>query len=427
MIKYTRILLTGTLALITISTSAQEKLSLSLDSAQYYAIEYNKKVVNAGLAVNEANKALWETIAQGLPQLDATLDYSNYFGSSVTFQGMDITFDPTSNLNVTASQLIFSGSYIVGIQTAKLYKEMSETNEQKSIQDIKSEVSTAYFHALVAEKSYDIALKNLENLNSLYNKTQTMVNVGIAEQTDADQVSVQVNMLENAVRAAERQIENAYNMLKLQLGVTADYEIKLLDSLGGIINKYDFQSSIVSPFNIADNLDYQLMQVQEEVSEKQVNMRKAACLPTISGFYNYTEKIRKPVLDFSPKHVIGANVSIPIFAGGMRKAQVDQAKIQLKTVRNEKELLTEQLQIQEKQLRYNLKNAVEQYENQLKNVEVAERVYNSNRQKYEQGMISSLDLTTSHNNYLEAENTYISSLLQLLKAQIALEKLLNEL
>lgn len=111
---------------------AQKVLLLSLDSAKLYAIEYNKSITNAGLEVDAASQKIRETIAQGLPKVDATVDYNNFFNSTASLGAMTFTFNPTSNLNVSVGQLIFSGSYIIGIQTARLFKEVTETSREKT-------------------------------------------------------------------------------------------------------------------------------------------------------------------------------------------------------------------------------------------------------------------------------------------------------
>ncbi len=416
---------------IGIHAKAQEELHLTLDSARYHALEYNKNLLNAGLAVDEADHALREAIARGLPQLDAAIDYNNFFGSTAEITmgpvPTEIEFNPTSNLNISVGQLVFSGSYIVGIQTARLFREITETSLEKSRLDIKSQVTQSYYLALVSEESKAIVKQNIENMKDIQKKTRAMVDAGVAEEVDYDQLSVQVNMLENSLRAAERQVELAHNMILLQTGLPADTELVLTDRLSGFVSETDFHTSLATPFNLPENVDYQIMELQEKVAGKQVNLERASFLPTITGFYNYTEKLLKPEFDITPNHVIGFNISIPIFSSGMRSARVNQARINHQIAENQKELLADQLSIQEKQLRFNLNNAIEQYESQKANLEVAERVFSNLKKKYEQGLVSSLDLTTANNNYLQAENSYIQAMIGLLEAQVEMDKLLNSI
>jgi len=420
-------------ALVFTGIKAQEKLILSLEEALAYAVEYNKTVKNADLAVQEAQKRINESISTGLPQADATVDYSNYMGAEmeIRFQPdappTKIPFDPTSNLNLTVSQLIFNGNYIVGLQAAKIYKQITETGYLKTEQDIKEQVTKSYYNALVSDRSIGIILSNLENTREIFDKTRAMASVGMAEKLDVDQFEVQVTSLENALKSAKRQKELSYNLLRFQLGVPVETLIELSDSLNGMIRSFEYQTLAEADFALESNLDYQLMLKQEQLSEKQVSLQKMNYLPTLTGFYRYTNKLLKPQFDLSPKNVIGLNLSVPILSSGMRNAQLSQARIQFETTQNNKDLLTSQLLLQERQMRYNLATAMEQFENRKKNVDVAYRIYKNYQFKYEQGIASSLDLSISNNNYLQAESDYLMAIISLFDARLALQKLMNSI
>jgi len=416
-----------------IPVRAQADLKLSLEEARQYALEYNRILKNATLAVDAAQEGINETLAMGLPQVDASIDYSNFLGAEIEIkfgEGMPptkIPFKPTSNFGLTVGQLIFSGSYIVGLQTARIYKDLMESSYEKTEMDISEQVSASYYTVLLAEQSHGIIIKNLDNINDVFNKTSAMYSVGMAEITDVDQMAVQVTMLENAAKSAERQIELAYNLLRLQLGIGAETGIILSESMDDILLRINFGSTLEEQFDLMENIDYRMMNTQELISKKQVNMQKMSYLPVVSGFYSRTEKILRPDFDMTPPNIIGLQMSIPIFSSGSRKSKLDKARIDYETLLNNKELLTDQLLIQEKQLRFNLRTGMEQYESQKSNVEVSRRVYDNINLKYQQGLVSSLDLTTANNNYLQAETGYINALMQLLNAQLELDRLLNKL
>ena len=169
------------------------------------------------------------------------------------------------------------------------------------------------------------------------------------------------------------------------------------------------------------------METQEELQKKRVGLKKWAYSPTISANYGYTYKILKPSLDFSPKHSATITMSIPIFSGLQRKAQLDQEKITLEQTTLNKSLLADQLNLQEEQYKFALKNALEDYNLQSENIQVARKVLENYQYKYNAGAVSSLDLTQANNNYLTAENNYTSACLTLSQAQTQLEKLYNEL
>ena len=431
---FKRIIYYSLLTIFLVSRAAgQEMLSLSLAQAQAHALEYNKQVKNAALAVELAQKKINESISSYLPQADLQMDYTNFLGAEIeiSFQeGMPptkIPFKPTSNLNIGVSQMIFSGTFIVGIQMLKIYKEMSGTNYLRTEQNIKELTTKSYQAALVTDLSIDIIKENLDNMQKIYENTKAMVSVGMAEKLDLDQFEVQMSTLENAMKSAERQRELAYNLLRFQLGVPVDTPLELTDSLDYFLENIDFAAELAQIFNIQNNLDYQVMENQVKLSAKQVDMQKVNYLPTVNSYYQYTGKILKPDFDMTPKNVIGLNLAFPLFSSGMRYSQVNQAKLQLETTVNNKSLLEDQLLLQERQLRFNLASAVDQYENRKNNVDVTNRIYKNYQFKYEQGVASSLDLATSNNNYLQAESDYLSSILSLLDARLALQKLLNTL
>jgi len=338
-----------------------------------------------------------------------------------------IPFKPTSNFSITIGQLIFSGSYWIGLQTSRIYHDLTKSSYEKSELEIREQVALSYYTILVSERSVDIILKNLDNIKDVYNKTNTMFAVGMAEIIDVDQLSVQVSLLENASKSARRQAEMAYNLLRIQLGVTAETNITLTETLDEILTNIDLMTTLSTPLELTNNIDYQMMNTQQLLSKKQIDLERMNYLPTITGYYSNTQKVLKPDFDMTPPNLIGLQMSIPIFASGMIKARVDQARINYETTINNKALLTDQLLIQEKQLRFNLTTALEQYESQKENVEVSRRVYNNSNLKYQQGLVSSLDLTTVNNNYLQAETNYITAMMELLQADLALNKLLNTL
>lgn len=408
-----------------VAGKAQQSLALSLEQAKAHAVEYNRTLLKAGISIEDAQEALWQAISAGLPQVDATVDYSNYLGFSMSFGGQSIAFNPTSNAQVRASQLIFSGSYWVGIEMAKLAKSLAEKNVAKTELDVKESVSLSYYAILLAEQNKDILKKNISNIRDIHKRTKDIANVGLIEQTDAEQLEVQVMNLDATLLSLDRQTELAYNMLRLQLGVEPGTQISLTSNINELTDKISLQTLLAQEFSLDSNIDFQLLKSQEELQKKQITLNKMAYLPTISGFYSYTYKIKKPAFDMSPANMIGLQANIPIFSSFQRKSKVKQSQIQLKSLQTDIEQVEDQLRIQEQQLRFNLQTAFDQYALQQKNVDVSRRVFESNTRKHEQGMLSSLDLTTANTNYLQAESSLLSAKNDLLKAQTELLKLLG--
>ncbi len=416
-----------------IQAFTQEKLVLNTDSAISYALEHNRLLKNSTYQLEKSQQSLMEAISNGLPQVNAVIDYSNSLGAVMTIRfneampATEIPIKPTSNLNLTVSQLVFSGNYFVAVQTARLAKDLSVMNQEKSEIEVISQVLNNYYLMLVSENINKVLAKNLLNLEDLYTKTSALEKAGMIEKTNLDQLEVQVNTVKNAVKASERQYELSKNMMRLQLGLSLETEIELSNTLEEIMEVAQLDNLIINDFSIQSNLDYKMMSQQELMSRKMVDMKRANALPTISAFYRHTLKIMTSNFDMAPSNVVGLQINIPIFSSGVRIAQVKQAKMDYYTVQNNKELLEEQLKIQEKQLIFNFNNAMETYDNLKKNVEVSNRVYQSLRLKYEQGMVSGLDLANANNNYLKTENDYISAIVEVLTSSIQLKKLYGTL
>ena len=428
-----RIFFISVFFLSVLSLQAQEPMKLSLDSAVNYAVEHNKTLINSKFAIDKSSQKIKEAISQGLPQIDASLDYTNFLGAEASLQlnpeapPAIIEFNPTSNFKASASQLIFNGNYIVGIQLSKLAKTITEQSYQKDELEVKYQTMQAYYMVLATERILIKLEENLKNAQLIYENTSNLARVGVIEQTEAKRLSIMVTSVSNGVKSTERQIELGYNLLRFQLGLESNQQIKLSTTLDDIANEIQIYNMVLDTFNIESNVDYKLVELQGEIAKKSIDMAKASYLPSLVAFYSYTEKIKKPKFDMSPKHVLGLTLSVPIFAGGQRKSQLNQAKIDFDISENTKDLLTDQLTLLEKQLSYNYKNLVEQYLSQKENVVISKEVLDQMDLKFQQGIVSSLDLTTSNNDYLTAETDLTGTILKLLNAELELRKLKNKL
>ena len=445
-------------------TYGQEKqLEFTVDGAVEHALQHNKTLQNAKDDVKLASEEYKEARGTGLPSVEGAASYSTNFnyefefglggGSSTQPQypqgplepgeqevldyinstlsslggSSTIVMEDQANASIQVNQLIFSGQYWVGLQMAKLGKLIRETSLKTTELDIKEQVINSYHLILVSERLLGVIEENKNNLNEVYTHTNNMYRVGTAEQTDVDQIKINLSQLENSKNEMQRNLQLNYNMFRFIIGLESSSEVKLTDNLDDIVKMIENSSIQSDSLNLANNPTYLLMETQEEIGEKQVNMQKWAYAPTLAGYYSHTEKLLTSAFDLSPKDVAGLSLSVPIFSGGTKKAQVSQAKIELDKIKRDKSLLEEQLQLQDNQLSFEFKNAYDNYLTQKENVEVAQRVYTSYQNKYKQGMVSSLELTQANSNYLQAESNYVSSVMTLLQAKLSLDKLYNNL
>ena len=432
-------LLTG---VVVFSQSGGIEFKLSLKEAEEYAIQHNKMVISSRYEVEESKRVLWETISAALPQVNTTGSFidnlklmttllpGDFFGKPG--EKVPVTFGSqyNSSASIQASLLLFNAPLYIGIESSKLAGKLSEQNLEKSELDTKESVCMAYYLILVSEKSLQILNGNLSNLTETLKSTKAMYSAGMAESTDVDQMISNVTMVENSRSSLQRNIELNYNLLRFQLGVSVDTKITLTESLDKITSDINIEALLSQEFDHTKNVNYRLIEGQEQMTSLMLKSQKASVLPTLAGFYNYgTNGMGDNVsnLQWFQNSMTGLQLNIPIFASGLRYSKIKKAQISLDKARNTKEMVTEQLLLQEKQLRYNLDNANLQYKSQKDNVDVSKRVYASMQNKFKQGVASSLDLTQSNSIYLQAENNYVSALLNLLQTKLALDKLLNNL
>jgi outer membrane protein len=418
-------------------------LKLSLKEAQDYALKYNKSIRSAKYDLESSKLAIWEITSGILPQVDASggitdnlklrtmLMPGSFFGDT-TGRYYPVRFGQTYNtsIGIQANLLLFNAPLYIGIQTTKLANKMSEMNVSKTELDIKESVASSYYLILVSEESLRIINENLGIMNELLKSTQALYKVGMAESTDVDQMTSNVTMMDNTRSSMERTIEVNYNLLRLLLGVKPDSKIKLSENLEGLTGSINVDALATQQFDYKQNITYQLMESQERLNLLTLKSKKSSILPTLAGYYTYSREGQGNKLFhqmYFPTSMLGVQISIPIFASGERYSSIQKAQINFMKSQNAKEQVVDQLLLQEKQLRYNLINANLQYNSQKNNIAVARRVYSSTENKFKQGMASSLDLTQANSLYVQAENNYISSLMNLLQSKLALDKLLNNL
>ncbi|MBV5313446.1 MAG: TolC family protein [Prolixibacteraceae bacterium] len=466
--KHKQILLLAIVVLSGAMTAfAQEPVKLSLQEALKLAMQNNTNILNSELDLKMAQKKVWETTANGLPQISGKGSYSHIFkvptlsfGGKTVLSNTEVPWDPTTQsgtmsslqllsgeniylnsepgtpielglknnttFDLTLSQLIFSGSYIVGLQATKVYYGLTKQTAEKTRLDVIETVTNTYTMIQLAEESKKILGQNLENINKTLYEISEMNKQGFLEKTDVDQLEVTANTIRNALNQIDSNLNMAYRLLKIQLGLDDAAKIELIDSLESGESLTTSSLSLISEtFNIDQNVDYQLIQTSEKAAKLELNLAKSAFLPTIAGFYNHTEKLKAPAFDFAPKDLIGLNLSLPIFSSGQRMSVVSQKKMALEKAKNTRMLVSSSLVMQAGQYQSDLKLKLERFQNQKKSAELSDDIYQRTLEKYKQGMASSMDLMTSQNQYLSNLTNYYQTIYDVLGAKSKLEKMFN--
>lgn len=409
---------------------SQETLSLSLQEAQNYAVRQNRSLKNASLAVQEAYAARWQTIASMLPQLDGSYSYSNYLGysASLSMMGNSVKIDMPNvgALGVTASMGL-NGQGIVGVLLNNIAIDMKKLSLEKSESELRGSVMASYVSVLALQSISSLLDSSLINIQDLEAMTRHAVEAGAAEQTAADQIRVRVNTLKNSINSQKRTIELATNALKVLLDVPVETELVLTEHIDDVLSPDRVLALLGQNFAIENNLSYQLLQKQVELAKKNVHMAGWAYGPTLSVGYNYTDQhyYGEGGMRMTPPNTVQVSVRMPLWSSGKRAAGVVEKKIALEEAKNTLSETTDNLEIQYRQLCFNLTNAYETYINEKDNIEVSQRVFNSATEKFKWGASSNLELTNASNDLINAQSTYVQAMLELVNAQVELEEFLN--
>ena len=411
----------------TVSREVPAELSLSLEEAQDYAVQTNRSLRNASLAVQKAYAQRWQTIASMLPQVDLSWSFTSMMGYEMNFGGMPIAMNDNGTLGVTASVGI-NGQAIVGALLNNVAIDMQQLSLQQSEDNLRANIKTSYASVLVLQNVVNLLNTSLDNIERMAEMTQRSVDVGAAEQTAADLIKVRANTLKNNINANLRSTQLALNALKVLLDVPAETQLVLTSTLEDFLSAEAVLALLGNNFILENNLNYQLLEKNVDLAKKNVHMASWAYGPTVALAYQYSEKSyfgKSEGLNMTPPNAISLNISMPLWSSGKRAAGVIEKKIALEEARNTFAETANNLGIQNEQLRYNLQNGYETYINEKDNMAVTQRVFESTTNKFNQGAASNLDLVNASNDLITAQSSYVQAVLTLVNAQVELEKFLN--
>jgi len=416
-----------------INSGAQEPISLSLEEAVKMAFEKNTSILNSELDLAIAQKKIKETIAMGLPHVDLKSAYtflpvvpSIVFGDDPNAAPIELGVKHNLTTDLTASQLIFSGAYIVGLKATKVYYNLSVQNDEKTRLDVNESVINTYQMIQLAEESLNILQQNLDNVLKTKYEISEMYTQGFMEKTDVDQLEVTANILRNSMNQVKSNLDMAYRLLKIQIGIDETIPVVVSDSTE-TFESLILQSDMVitEEFILEQNVDYKLVQTSKQLAELNVKVEKSNYLPVINGFYNRTQKLNTPAFDFAPKDLFGVNLNMPIFASGQRKALINQRQLEVEKRENTRLFVSSSLIMQANQLKSDVEIKAEKYKNQKMSKELTDEIYQRTLEKYRQGLATSLDLANTQNQFLNNLTNYYQFMFDLQGAITKLEKLYN--
>ncbi|MFK7951940.1 MAG: TolC family protein [Ekhidna sp.] len=451
---------------------AQEGQSLSLDECIQYAVENAITVQNAILDQEIAKSKVKETVGIGLPQVSGSIGlqhsptlqrffsaYNPNGGFGVDTQtandlGIDegevfaaenfFQLKSAGDMNLTVNQLIFNGSYIVGLQASNAYQELSIRQANQTREEVALNVSKAYYNLLILREQLELLDANVDRIDTLYYNTAAMVENGFAEKIDADRIKVTLNNLKSE-QANLSSIETvSIKLLKLQMNYPFNEPMDISGDLSEMIfEQVESQQSEGWSYNTRP--DYQVMEVQRELQNLNIKNKYAEALPTLGAFATLGRSTQSPnfgglfksnssftevedqigVDSWYGYSALGLSLSWNLFTGLQRNHQIQQQKMELEKIENGFTMMEQSIDLEIEQSNINLSNAQQQLEVQDENQSLATEIYTISKIKYEEGVGSNLEVIEANTALKEAQTNYYSALYNAIIAQLELKKALG--
>ena len=428
-----------------ISAKAQLTDSLanfSLKEAIDYAQNHQSSILNASIDEEIAKNTVKRTIGIGLPQLNGNVNFQDFlkiptnllpgeiFGKPGTQIPVQFGVQYQSSYGLELSQLLFDGSYLVGLQASKTFKELSNKNLKRSRIETAVGVTQAYYSVLVSNEQLSLLDANIDRLKKSFKDTQALFANGFVEKIDVDRLTVLNNNLETERGNVIRLLELNMNLLKFQMGMTIQSKLVLKDSIGSL-QVAEFLA-VKDTAAYQNRIEYSLLETQKKLNELDLKRYKSLFLPSLAAFGTTSRSFQSNeflnLIDRSfPATIIGFRLSVPLLSGGVKAYQVRNAKLEVLKTENNLVNLKNGINLEVEQAQTIYRNGLKSLENQKRNMELAKEVLRVTKIKYEQGVGSSIEVTTAETSLKESQNNYINALYDLLINKVNMDRALGKI
>ncbi|MFK7933344.1 MAG: TolC family protein [Saprospiraceae bacterium] len=438
------------LLLFSVTLTAQNGLSLTLDEAVQYAYDNNLTIRNAQIAIADAEQQILERRAVGLPQVNGEVGFNRYLQLPVQILPdlfVDGARDPVTGelpegfsrevsfvlrnsftAGATLSGLIYDGSYNVAVKAARRFREYVRQDLEVRKRSVRDQVMDAYLPSLLLVESLNTLDKNITNLEKLFFETQQLYKEGFVEQLDVDRLELSIANLKTERDNLVRQQEVAANALKLAMGFPIEKPLTVTDNIDAILVSATGEE-LTSDIDYTLRPQYNLINKGLELNQLNIDVNRAGYLPSLSGFLSYQQQWLGDNFNdgfWVPNSVVGLQLNVPIFDGFAKKSKIERARLDMETVQNQKRDYERLVNFEVANARTQYLSAQERLKNQRRNLELARRIYNTSEIKYREGVGSSVELTQAEQSLFETQQNLIQAKYDLLSAKIKLDQALGK-
>ena len=423
----------------------KEARSFNLEEAISFAIDSNYTAINARRDIAIAIKQKWETTAAGLPQINGTISYNNNLKQPVTLLPAEITggltgtFTPVTfgtkqngSAVATLDQLIFDGSYLVGLKAAKTFLKYSENLLEKTNLEIRKGVINAYGSVILSKELVLIFEKNKVNLEKNLFETRKIFENGLAEEESVEQLEITLLQIDTQLNNVRRTYSIAKQMFNVSLGIDVSEVVVFEDSFDELTTQNIRLDLLDKALNIEENIDYKIALNYTQQRDLEMQLEKSKFLPSLNAFANYGTAANSNTFSFFngeqiwyQSSIIGLSLKVPVYSSGMRRAKTQKAEIALEKAETDLELAIQNIMLELNTSKSNYQFAIDKYQNAKKNIALAERIENKNQTKFIEGLASSFDLRQAQTQLYTFQQEYFQSMLDVINAKSNLETVLN--
>jgi outer membrane protein TolC len=419
--------------------------AVSLEEAIAFGEQNNRTVKKASMEVQKAYKEKWSTIAIGLPQISATANYQNFVelptslipaqffgGKEGEFAEVQFGTPQTMDAGVTLQQLVFDGSYIVGLQASNIFLTISKNVLEKTLLEVRKSIVNTYSTVLLVRENISFLEKNKTNLNKNLEELNQLFRNGFEEEESVEQLRLTLSSIETQLRYAKNLERISLDMLKLLMGFPTQSPLLLSDTLEALTNESLFNASTPENINLDYNIDVKIAQNNLLSENLLYKYERSKNLPRLSAFLNgnYTGNSQSFTFTQADQKWFGAalfgvNLQVPLFSSLKRRALSQKAKIAVSQAETELTETKERISIEIQAAENDYKLAVENYFTNKENLRLATRIEQKNQTKYFEGVASSFELREAQLQLYSAQNNYIKSIQEVIQKKLSLETLLN--
>ena len=435
------------LALLSGLTRAQElPESLSLEEAVAYGLTHNRSIINADREIQKSKKERWMTIASGLPQISSEVNYQNFLEMPVSlvpaefFGGnpgefAELTFGTEQNMIGTfkVEQLIFDGSYLVGLEASKVYLSISQNLFEKSNLETRKIITNLYSNVLLAQYNIVLLEKNIASLKDNLNEIHQLFRNGFEEEESVEQIQLTLAQTNSRLKYAKNLIKVEQDMLKFVIGYPLEAYLKLTDDLEDIFSEELYFETLPSVENIENNIDIRIADNNVKAESLLLKLEKSKALPKVNAFVNRTFTGNSNEFTFTDSDqkwygstLLGLTVKIPIFSSLGRNASTQKAKISLDQAKTQLEETQSKVRIEVDAALSDYQLSIDNYYTEKENLRLAERIERKNQNKFYEGMVKSFELRMAQLQLYTAQNNFVAAIQKVINNKISLETLLNQ-